>query len=305
MKISVCMIAYNAQKYIAQAIDSILVQKTNFPFEIVIGDDGSKDDTRKICEDYAARFPGKIRYHYHEKNIGMMPNMIGTLQSCEGKYIAICEGDDYWADENKLQLQADFLDAHPDYSLCCHTHFIFTNNKLIPSHKELGVEWKEVTTEEYMLDPFFHTTSYFFRKEAQPAPYPDWYYKVLAGDHFLVLFLSMKGKIGCLDKRMSVFRNHGKSVSFTRTAREIKRNFVHHLEVFDGYSGGKYHQTLQQVILKWNLVYKVYEPGSYFQRIGYLFRNSGFYMRHFSDLGGVKLLVKYLLPGAVLRKVKS
>ena len=305
IKVSVCMIAYNQQEFIAQAIESILTQKTKFPFEIVIGDDNSKDDTGKICKAYAERFPGKIKYYHRDPNMGMMPNFIRTLGACDGKYIAICEGDDYWADENKLQCQADYLEAHPEHSLCCHLHSVLTKNKLIPIHKNLLQEEITVTTEHYLLHPFFHTTSYFFRNTAQPKPYPAWYSNVLAGDHFLVLFLSMKGKIGCLNKRMSVFRNHGSSVSFTRAAKEIKRNFVHHLELFDQYSHLKFHKTIQNVIHKWNLLYKVYEPGGYFEKVLYFFKNIGFYSRNFSDVGGLKLLIKYFVPGSILRRVKN
>ena len=111
IKVSVCMIAYNHQEFISQALDSILQQKTNFPFEIIIGDDNSKDDTGKICRAYAAKFPGQIKYFHREKNMGMMPNMIDILNCCDGKYIALCEGDDYWTDEKKLQTQADFLET--------------------------------------------------------------------------------------------------------------------------------------------------------------------------------------------------
>jgi len=305
VKVSVWMIAYNQQDFIAQAIESILNQKTTFPFEIVIGDDNSKDDTGKICKHYAEKFPGKIRYCRREPNLGMMPNLIATLANCDGKYIAMCEGDDFWTDENKLQYQADFLEAHPDYSLCCHTHFVLAKNKMTPVHKDLSQNVVTVSTEQYLLHPFFHTSSYFFRNDAQPKPYPDWYNHVLAGDHFLVLFLSMKGKIGCLNKRMSVFRNHGSSVSFTRAAKEIKQNFVHHLEVFDQYSNLKFHTTIQRVIHKWNLVYKIYEPGGYFEKIIYFFKNIGFYSRNFTDVGGLKLLIKYFVPGSILRRVKN
>jgi glycosyltransferase involved in cell wall biosynthesis len=303
-KVSVCMITYKHQEFISQALDSILSQKTSFPFEIVIGDDGSPDDTGKIAEAYALKYPGKIRYHRRDPNIGMMPNLIMTMEDCRGQYIAICEGDDYWTDENKLQEQANFLDTHPDYSFCCHNHFVLAKGKLIPANKNIKAN-KTVTTEEYMLHPFFHMASYFFRTEAMPRPFPDWYRNVLAGDHFLVLFLSMKGKIGYLNQRMSVFRNHGSSVSFTRTALDLKENFVNHLELFDQYSSAAYHQPLQRVISRWDLVYKVYEPVSYLGKIGYLFRHLGVYSRNFRATGRLKLLVKYLVPQRILRKVKG
>lgn len=305
MKVSVCMIAYNHQAFIAEAIESVLSQKTDFPFELVIGDDNSKDDTGRICEEYAAKYPGKIRYFRREKNWGMMPNFIETLQSCTGQYIAICEGDDYWTDVNKLQLQTDFLDAHPEYSLCCHNHSVLTRGKLVTAGKDFTEEFRTVKTEEYLLRPFFHTTSYFFRNTAMPRPFPEWYSHVLAGDHFLVLFLAMKGNIGCLNKRMSVFRNHGSSVSFTRSALDIKQNFVKHLDLFNDYSGKQYQPTIHKVIRKWDILYKVYEPVGYFKRFSYFLRNMGFYLQNFSYLGGLKLFIKYLLPGFVLQRVKN
>ncbi|MGQ0739701.1 MAG: glycosyltransferase family 2 protein [Bacteroidota bacterium] len=305
MKVSVCMIAYNHQEFIAQAIESILAQKTSFPFEIVIGDDNSKDDTGRICESYASKFPDKIKYYQREKNLGMMPNFIETLYACDGKYIAICEGDDYWTDEHKLQEQADFLEAVHDYSFCCHHHFVLAKNKLAAAGKEFEKNVRTVTTEEYLLHPFFHTTSYFFRNSAMPRPFPDWYKKVLAGDHFLVLFLSVSGKMGCLNKRMSVFRNHGSSVSFTRSALEIKQNFVYHLELFNQHSGKRFQATIRKVIRKWDLLYKVYEPVGYFRKCFYFLKNTGFYLKNFRYLGGVKLFVKYLLPGPVLRRLKG
>lgn len=304
-KVSICMIAYNHQEFISQAIESILAQKTTFPFELVISDDNSSDNTGKICAAYALKFPDKIKYCSREKNIGMMPNMIDTLQSCVGDYIAICEGDDFWTDENKLQIQADFLNEHSDYSLCCHLHSVLNENRLIPEHDDLAEEVITLRTEDYMRHPFFHTTSYFFRNSAQPQPYPDWYSKVLAGDHFLVLFLSMKGKIGCLNKRMSVYRYHGSSVSFSRRPIEIKRNFVYHLELFDEYSGEKFHKTIHQVIQNWDLVYKVYEPVGYLAKLSYLFSHIGVYSRNFNKVGGIKLLVKYLLPGSIFRLIKN
>lgn len=304
-KVSVCMIAYNHQAYIAQALDSILAQKTNFPFEIVIGDDNSTDDTGRICKEYAERFPGKIRYHLREKNLGMMPNFITTLGECEGTYIALCEGDDYWIDDSKLQTQADFLDNNPDHSLCCHNHYLLIKEKLVPVGLDFPEPGRIITTEEYLIDPFFHTTSYFFRNTAMPHPFPDWYKDVLAGDHFLVLFISMKGKMTCLNKRISVFRQHGKSVSYTRTRLDIKKNFVRHLELFNEYSNGRYEKQVRKVIHTWDLLYKVYEPIGYFKKLGYFLRNTGFYLKNFRYTGGIKLLIKFIVPYSVLRKVKG
>jgi glycosyltransferase involved in cell wall biosynthesis len=305
IKVSVCMIAYNQEDFIAEAIESILRQKTSFPVEIVIGDDNSKDKTGEICAAYAAENPGRVKYHRREPNLGMMPNFIKTLGECDGQYIAVCEGDDFWTDEHKLQLQVDFMEAHAEVSLCCHDHSVFANGEMLRPNEDIAEDVKILETKDYMRNPFFHTSSYFFRRDAQPAPYPDWYRNVLAGDHFLVLFLSMQGKIGYLNRRMSVFRNHGSSVSFTRKALEIKQNFVRHLEIFNDYSDRRFEDEINEVINRWNLIYQVYEPVGYLKKISYLVQNSGFYLQNFQKVGGLKLLVKYLVPNSLLQQLKN
>ena len=117
--VSVCMITYNHEKYIVQAIEGVLMQKTDFPIELVIGEDRSTDNTRNICLEYKEKYPDQIKLLLPENNLGMLGNFITTLHACTGKYIAFCEGDDYWTDPYKLQKHVDFLEAdnNQDYSL--------------------------------------------------------------------------------------------------------------------------------------------------------------------------------------------
>src|ERR1700730_1952903 len=120
MKLSVMMITYNHEKFIAQALASILEQQVNFEYEIVVGEDFSTDDTRKILMDFHRRYPEQIVPFLRSKNVGAMANFAATLSACKGDYVAFLEGDDYWTDEFKLQKQANFLDAHPASVMCCH-----------------------------------------------------------------------------------------------------------------------------------------------------------------------------------------
>lgn len=120
--VSVCMITYNQEKYIAKAMESVIMQKTNFDYELVIGEDCSEDRTREICRNYKNKYPGKIKLFLQERNLGSNQNFIFTFQACDGEYIAMLEGDDYWTDPYKLQKQIDFLEANPDYGLV-HTDF--------------------------------------------------------------------------------------------------------------------------------------------------------------------------------------
>jgi glycosyltransferase involved in cell wall biosynthesis len=123
--VSVSVITYNHARYIRQCLDGILMQKTNFPFEIVLGEDGSTDGTREICIEYAKKYPRKIRLllHHRENNIKIDGNPTSQFNSIylyyksNGKYIALCEGDDYWTDPLKLQKQASFLESNPEFSV--------------------------------------------------------------------------------------------------------------------------------------------------------------------------------------------
>jgi glycosyltransferase involved in cell wall biosynthesis len=115
------MITYNHASFIAQAIEGVLMQKCNFPIELIIGEDCSTDKTRQICEQYGEKF-SEIKLLPSNSNLGVSCNFIRTLQACTGKYIAFCEGDDYWTDPYKLQKQVDFFEANPEYGLV-HTCF--------------------------------------------------------------------------------------------------------------------------------------------------------------------------------------
>ena len=115
MKLSVGILTYNQEKYIRQCLDSVLMQKVDFDYEIVVGDDASTDGTQDILRDYAKHYPGKFVLLLGEKNEGISMNYKKVLTACKGEYVALCEGDDYWTDMTKLQKQVDFLENHPDY----------------------------------------------------------------------------------------------------------------------------------------------------------------------------------------------
>ena len=114
---SVVVITYNQEHTLPVTLDCLLKQKTDFPIEIVVGEDCSKDGTRKVLADYANRYPDVIRPIYNEKNKGILGNYVSTLSHCRGKYISGCAGDDYWNDEHKLQMQVDILEKQPDIGL--------------------------------------------------------------------------------------------------------------------------------------------------------------------------------------------
>ena len=118
--VSVLLITYNQQDFIAQAIESVLMQKVNFPYEIVIGEDLGSDNTRAICESYAVKYDF-IHVLPRTKNLGIAGNWCDCAQHALGKYMMMLDGDDYWTDPNKMQMQVDFMEAHPE-CVICHTN---------------------------------------------------------------------------------------------------------------------------------------------------------------------------------------
>ena len=128
-KITVICISYNQEKYIRQTLEGVIMQKTDFDFEVIISDDYSTDNTANIIREYEKKYPDIFRIFYHDKNMGSINNFIFALSRTKSKYVALCEGDDYWTDPYKLQKQVDFLEAHPDYSICFHpVRVIYENN---------------------------------------------------------------------------------------------------------------------------------------------------------------------------------
>ncbi|MGV0956533.1 glycosyltransferase [Empedobacter falsenii] len=125
--VTVFMISYNQQDYIIEALENVLNQKTNFKYRVILSDDCSTDNTKIVIEKYLENHPqkDKVEFISQEKNLGWMPNFIFTLRKCQesgAKYIAMCEGDDYWTDENKLQKQVDLLESNPEVVLACHQY---------------------------------------------------------------------------------------------------------------------------------------------------------------------------------------
>ena len=142
--VSICCITYKHFQFAVDAIEGFLMQQTNFEFEIVIGEDASGDGTSELLQKYKALHPGKIQLHLRKRNIGMMANFIDTLSACKGKYIAVCEGDDYWIDPLKLQRQVDYIDNHPGCNL------VFTNLKVFrQDENKFYPNWSNLTKEIY------------------------------------------------------------------------------------------------------------------------------------------------------------
>src|SRR5438105_666490 len=175
MKLSVLLTTYNHERYIAPAIESALMQETDFDFEIVVSEDCSTDGTRSIVESYRERHPDRIRARYSPQN-GGEETWVRSYHSCNGEYVALLDGDDYWTSPDKLQKQADFLDAHPECSMCGHAMAVVREDNSEPPIYWIHPDQKEISTlEDLILNNFIFTGSAVLRKEVFDD-HPRWVY---------------------------------------------------------------------------------------------------------------------------------
>ena len=253
MKVSILCTAYNHEKYIGQALDSFLAQKTDFPFEVLVTDDASTDMTPSILAEYAVRYPDVVRFFHQDENLfSRGTNLIYDsvmYPNARGQYIALCEGDDYWCDPDKLQKQIDFLDANPEYSACVHNSYLHyceddrDDEILIPSTGDHDVPFSQIIKG---LHTAFHTSSIVARREYMENS-PD-YTRVAANYGFLdypwAINLSLNGKIRFIDKPMSVYRinsndgswrsgfdkNYAKKITFVKGEIAMMTALLPHLD---------------------------------------------------------------------------
>ncbi|SRR6266568_8537904 len=209
LKVSVGMITYNHAEFIARALDSVLMQRVPFDYEIVIGDDCSTDRTQDIIQDYQRRWPDRIRPFFYDKNIGMSRNFKRSLESCRGEYVAILEGDDYWTDPDKLQIQAEYLDAHPDCALCHHRveHIGWPDARPIRDYPPLRYRTERSPVHALAMINYIQTCSIMFRRKWLPL-LDDEFLDLKLGDWPLCVLLSRHGWIGYIDRNMAHYRVH-------------------------------------------------------------------------------------------------
>lgn len=228
--VSVIITTYNHKSYIEQCLESILSQETNFIFEILIGEDQSSDGTRQICQKYEQRFPDKIRlFMRNRENVIYIKgkptgryNFIATINEAKGKYISICEGDDYWSDPLKLQKQVDLLEANPNLIACHHwqTMAIKKDGKFVvveaPTENQ-GYYPKAVATVEDLFANRVRlkTRTVLFRNIIDADFFPPWFYKVAFGDVPLSYLLGKHGDFGFINEPMAVYRNTQEGASTT------------------------------------------------------------------------------------------
>jgi glycosyltransferase involved in cell wall biosynthesis len=218
VKVSALLLTYNQERFIGAAIEGALMQKTDFPCEVVVADDCSTDGTRDVIRRYYQRYPDRIRVLLNRHNIGARRTFSRAYWACRGPYVAFADGDDYWTSPDKLQRQADLLDRHPEYALCFHSVLMI---------------WEDGGREPMLYRPFPIRETYTLRDLADHnfigacsvmyrrgvfREYPAWHYTMPVGDWSQHILHARHGAIGYLDEPMGVYRQHSGGVYSAKPA---------------------------------------------------------------------------------------
>jgi glycosyltransferase involved in cell wall biosynthesis len=251
--VSVICKTFNQKKFIAKAIDRFLSQKTNFPFEIIIHDDASTDGTSDIVREYAEKYPKLVKAIIQKENQYSQkhPKTNAMIEEVmDGVYAAICEGDDYWCDDEKLQKQYDFMQAHPECSLCVHNTVIHDMSG--KEDDKLFVDWQEVhkmQPEEVFFGWLVHTSSYLLTRECYS--HLDFIIRFWSGDYVWLTLGMYYGDVYYIPGAMSVYNSNVKtgSTAVTGSNNEVRlrriRARIGYLEKYNEFTKGKYNDIVQ------------------------------------------------------------
>lgn len=205
IKVSIVCITYNQEKYVAQALDGFVTQEADFNFEVIIADDRSSDETPTIINEYAQKYPEIIKPILRKTNVGVQNNLIDALRQSKGEYIALCEGDDFWTDTQKLRRQANFLDVHKDYAIVFHpVRVIFENHEEPDAIFPETTDKKWFTVKNLLEDNYIQTNSVMYRR----GDYDHLSSRVMPFDWYLHLTHAKQGRIGFINKTMAAYRRH-------------------------------------------------------------------------------------------------
>jgi glycosyltransferase involved in cell wall biosynthesis len=247
--VSVCVLAYQHAPYIRECLDSILMQQTSFPIEILIGEDESTDGTREICQEYAAQHPDRIRLFLRSRKdvifVAGKPtgrfNFVETIRATQGKYIALCDGDDYWTDPLKLQKQVDYMETHPECVGCHHWHrYAISSEAGVYEECEAPTEhqgyWPEpiATSQDIFANRLrIKTRTHLFRNII--GEFPSWFYTVAFGDVPLTMILGKHGYFGFMNEVMAVYRQtgHGASSVGAKQANSRQKQCLKWIEIWE------------------------------------------------------------------------
>ena len=247
-KISVVVTSFNHEKYIAKCLESILCQKGDFRMEVIIGDDYSTDNTRSIAQEFQDKYPALILLLPQQPNLGITKNLKRCLEACSGDYIAICEGDDYWTDIYKLEKQKNFLEAHPDYSMCFSAIMIYfeDKNKFEPHDDQLLFDKNILTTEDLIKQNYIGNFSCCMYKTSIVRQLPSEIFNIFTVDWMFNIACSRMGKIGFIRDWMSVYRKHPQGAWSGRNELDQLRELRHLIDIYNKFFNYQYNAAFSK-----------------------------------------------------------
>ena len=238
IKISVVILVYNHERYIRQALEGVLMQQTNFVYEVIIGDDSSTDQSQAIIREMIPKFEGRMVPILRKKNLGAMANLLDLLQRVCGEYVAFLEGDDYWIDPLKLQKQVEYLERHPEFVACYHKNQLVNGNgKLLQEKVDAYGDLEEFTLHEqnlFMLPGQTATTMVRSNviKKYNFSDLKKYKLKYTPGDRILPILLLSEGRIYCSQEVMSAYRTVVESDTDSWTKKYGLKNAFGNMAVF-------------------------------------------------------------------------
>lgn len=213
--VTVCIVTYNQEQWIRQTIESVLAQQTNFSYEVIIGEDCSTDNTFNICNKYQKIYPNLVQVIHNNPNLGLMRNLQKVLSSAKGRYIALCAGDDYWCDINKLQKQVDYLASHPDYGVVFTAGYTLTDGKLIPHAPAMGAYHNGDMSKESIEYTVGYASSVMYRSNLLKYIDIEEYLQngIFFEDYIMYAIFSMHTYFAFIEDKTMVYRIIKKSLS--------------------------------------------------------------------------------------------
>lgn len=300
--VSVVVVAYNHEKFLGQALDSVLAQEVGFAYEVIVGEDCSTDHTRRILQDYARRYPAIIKPIYQARNVGMGANFKACLEACRGRYIALLDGDDYWTSPLKLQRQVHWLDEHPDYSICFHRVEDYYEDGSKPNALPANKFQKDTYSFDDFLTPIYTVvnTGSVLLRNVLPA-WPDWLFTANPIDFPLLLLYAEVGKAKLLPEVMSIYRIHAGGIwSGTSRHLNIKRFLLMYEQLWRHYA-----HTAEAPKLRRHLYDLYLTTANVYANSGYTAEAAGFFKQAVRLGPGCKPTGLTGLLGASLRLARS
>lgn len=306
--VSINCATYNHEEYIAEALEGFLMQKTDFNYEILIGEDCSTDKTRKIVEEYIEQYPDKIKMITSENNVGERINFIRLLENSKGKYIAVCEGDDFWIDPYKLQKQVDYMEGNPECTLCFHAADI-----VLVSKKKTGMKIKpyyqtRVSPIEDIISGgggFCHTASLLYPRKRMKNP-PSFFLTAHVGDYPIQLILASQGYAYYIDDCMSAYRTgvkgswtsrQGSGECLRSKMTRIHEGNIQILTAFNKYTSLKHQESVSSAIFENEFAISIIRGKRKGQKINK-------YEDHINSLGfkkSLKIRLQYNYPKSYMK----